>query len=43
MEKVLHMLKGEGGHNKFWGSFNIGAINFSHTEAGGGGCGGSTL
>ena len=33
------MLKGGGGggHNKFWGSFNTGALSFSHTEEGEGG------
>ena len=34
MEKVVAMLNGGMGYNKFWGSFNTGALSFSHTEGG---------
>ena len=34
-EKVLAMLKGGGGHKRYWGSFNMGARSFSHTGRGG--------
>ena len=32
MEEILAMLKG--GHRKFWGSFNMGALSFNSTRAG---------
>ena len=34
LKKVLAILKG--GHKKFWGSFNMGAWSFSHSDGGGG-------